>query len=151
VTRAEQNQAIEGILDYLRLVNRHFDGSTKTIRSLMLDYGVRCYMNRATFAGPRATPQQCYRNAFKLASKGLVYVEGWCHMGLIPIEHAWCIDQKGHVIDPTLNKAAGYFVLRTALKTKVAGVIGPWNPELLDTSPAVFLHPTKPTKKRRTP
>jgi hypothetical protein len=44
----------------------------------------------------------CYENASKLAMSNDVftYVEGYAH-SVIPVAHAWCIDDKGRVIDPT--------------------------------------------------
>jgi hypothetical protein len=130
LTRKAQDAAITQIIDYLRLVDNHFH---PPVYALMLEHGRRYYMGRQTFAGPRRTRGQCYMNAFKAANadRGLIYVEGWCHMGLIPIEHAWCIDRRGRVVDPTLPEASGYFgipfqwtyVQRTALRTGVYGII----------------------------
>ena len=60
--------------------------------------------NAGSFAGPRGTPKECYANATHLAiwNKKLTYCEGKV-MTLIPIEHAWCIDENGVVVDPTLS------------------------------------------------
>jgi hypothetical protein len=151
-TRIEQDQAIAQITDYLRMIRDHFDvpmGVGTTIRSFMLDHGVACYMGEQSFAGPRQEPGMCYMNAYRAAAadRSLTYVEGWCHMGLIPIEHAWCIDRDGQVIDPTLREASGYFgipfrwryVQRTALRTGVYGVIGLTNRKLLDLPVDTFL------------
>jgi hypothetical protein len=45
----------------------------------------------------------CYRNATMLAIKDptLTYVEGYALGGFFPMEHAWCVDQYGMVIDTT--------------------------------------------------
>lgn len=48
--------------------------------------------------------QQCYMNAGKLAmDRGHVYVEGYARVGVapIPVHHAWCLDARGRVLDPT--------------------------------------------------
>lgn len=59
---------------------------------------------------PAMAPQQCYRNAFLLACErpGLTYCEGIvCWTGLpVPIAHAWCINEAGKVVDPTLETAS---------------------------------------------
>jgi hypothetical protein len=51
--------------------------------------------------------KQCFRNSTWLAleNSNLTYVEGYaCPGGLIPIPHAWCIDEEGNVVDVTLRK-----------------------------------------------
>lgn len=52
---------------------------------------------------PVMEPQNCYSNALALAQEweGLVYVEGYAHLGLIPLQHAWVEDEEGRIIDPT--------------------------------------------------
>ena len=61
-----------------------------------------------TFAGPHAEPKQCFSNALTLAhdNPALTYVEGRC-MGIIPFDHAWCVDRDGFVVDPTLTNHDG--------------------------------------------
>jgi hypothetical protein len=52
-------------------------------------------------------PQMCFQNARNLASRHhLTYVEGFAlpDFANIPIFHAWCVDEKGHVIDNTWSK-----------------------------------------------
>ncbi|MEV6313583.1 hypothetical protein AB0M10_33980 [Streptomyces sp. NPDC051840] len=55
----------------------------------------------------RLPAQQCYANAFALASyrEGLVYAEGYavCEIGgdLLHFQHAWCVAADGVVVDPT--------------------------------------------------
>lgn len=53
--------------------------------------------------GPK---RQCYENAglLVLARPDLTYVEGYAYPnGLIPVHHAWCVDSKGVVVDPTYD------------------------------------------------
>jgi hypothetical protein len=65
----------------------------------------------------RAKPRECFGNAIALAkrSKGrLVYVEGYAMRDKLPgllVHHAWCVDERGDVIDPTWAdpEAASYF------------------------------------------
>lgn len=46
--------------------------------------------------------KQCFLNSARLAlqTPGLTYCEGVA-LAIIPTHHAWCIDTKGRVIDPT--------------------------------------------------
>lgn len=72
-----------------------------------LEFGRDYAIGPGTFAGRRGQPKQCYANATHLAldNEALVYVEGNISMMGIPIEHAWCVDADGVVIDPTLAPA----------------------------------------------
>ena len=58
-------------------------------------------------------PRQCYRNAARLALRSgrYTYVEGCAvasRLG-ITLEHAWCIDRAGRVVDPTWEEGRDYF------------------------------------------
>jgi hypothetical protein len=45
--------------------------------------------------------KMCFENAYRLAmKKDWTYVEGWAE-SVIPLHHAWCLDDKGRVVDPT--------------------------------------------------
>lgn len=57
----------------------------------------------------RGPMKECYRNAAELAiwNKDMTYVEGWAHSGLIAVEHAWCVDKQGKVVDPTWPDVRG--------------------------------------------
>ena len=49
-------------------------------------------------------PRVCFENAYRLArrSRGaLRYVEGYALGYLLPVEHAWCVDAEGRVVDNT--------------------------------------------------
>lgn len=53
--------------------------------------------------------KQCFLNASKIAlSKGLIYCEGYA-AGIIPVLHAWLINEKDEVIDPTWKDGDYYF------------------------------------------
>lgn len=70
----------------------------------MLKHGIDYTVGPNTYAGPRQEQHNCYGNASHLAfdNPELTYVEGKVH-SIIPIDHAWCVDQDGVVIDPTLT------------------------------------------------
>jgi hypothetical protein len=53
----------------------------------------------------RGAAHRCFYNALLLASQqpDLSYVEGHADF----VEHAWCVNAKGHVLDPTWPEALG--------------------------------------------
>ncbi len=74
----------------------------------VLKHGQQC--GKRVF--PKALRKQkdgmCYMNAYRLAERdsSLRYVEGYA-ASVIPMEHAWCVDKDGQVIDPTWDKKYG--------------------------------------------
>lgn len=99
------------------------------------------------------TKKECFHNAYHLAEMyDLTYVEGYTWY-IIPILHAWCIDQNGRVIDPTLDDPEDYaycgiplnmdFVRSTMMSTGVYGVIDNWKDQfpMLDMDSEKYLHP----------
>lgn len=88
----------------------------------------------------RRTPKECYANALHLAlvHPEYTYVEGYCFQldGLLPIAHAWCVDEHGVVFDPTLKHPESFayfgvpfkteFVLDYVQKKGTYGVIDDW-------------------------
>jgi hypothetical protein len=83
----------------------------------------------------RGEMKLCYMNAYHLvmAKPELIYVEGFA-AGIIPTAHAWCVDRKGRVYDPTWQDGQEYFgvpfdpifVLETIAKREHYGVIDDW-------------------------
>lgn len=79
--------------------------------------------------------KECYSNAWHLAERtGLQYVEGLAMPDFmdIPIEHAWCVDDKGNVYDNTWPKPGRVyygvpfddnFVRQVLVETGTFGVI----------------------------
>ena len=89
----------------------------------------------------RGLPRQCFLNAMLLAfrSPNYIYVEGFAMCGGLPamsMEHAWCVDRKGFVADPTWQEGTDYFgvpfrtkyLKKVALERKSSGVL--YNPEM---------------------
>lgn len=57
----------------------------------------------------KGTMKECFKNAYRLASsKGFKYCEGYA-TSIIPTLHAWCLDEKGNVIDVTWKNGRDYF------------------------------------------
>lgn len=101
----------------------------KSTTDLLLSEG-RFWVAQARPIGvSRAEAGMCFRNATHLAwadPGGLTYCEGYAFPEDldIPIEHAWCVDQSGHVVDNTWSspESSVYFGVPLALKY-VAGVL----------------------------
>ena len=54
----------------------------------------------------------CYKNAFELAltHPELTYCEGRAlSMGIVPIEHAWCVTESGQVVDTTWSGGERFY------------------------------------------
>ena len=83
--------------------------------------------------------RHCFENAFHLAcSSNLTYVEGYANE-VVPVLHAWCIDNKGKVVDPTWvnsfnNPDTAYFgvpmklrfVMKSVFRSKHYSVLDDW-------------------------
>jgi hypothetical protein len=116
----------------------------RPLMEFMLQHGRDYQTGPDTFAGPRGKVHGCYRNATllvceaELYGRALTYVEGKVLTCGISIDHAWCIDADGVVIDPTLDAerpdfatVGGYFgvpfrtdyVRKAALANKFYGLL----------------------------
>jgi hypothetical protein len=155
MTTTEQDEAINQIREFLGITHKFHGreppkGYRHTASSFLLAYGQPYYTDEKSFEGRRRTPKQCFMNAYQLTfEKDLTYVEGYCHMGIIPIEHAWCITREGIVVDPTLPTASGYFgvpfksnyLLGATYKKGTYGLLGWENRGLYKLHPDSFLAP----------
>lgn len=56
--------------------------------------------------------RECYNNSVEVSVQyDLTYVEGIAYRpGLIPVEHAWCVDADDNVIDPTWSKPGSAYI-----------------------------------------
>lgn len=79
---------------------QHQDYKTGPV-ALLLEHGVE-FNRRRVLRRKLMRAKQCFRNAQKYAAthKRVRYVEGYA-LSIMPVEHAWCIDQDEDVIDPT--------------------------------------------------
>lgn len=107
--------------------------------ALVLAHGRRFRKSRLPSDVEVGEPKMCFMNACHLAigdPDRFTYVEGYISLSSIPgfpIHHAWCATEDGRVVDPTITdgRVTEYFgvpldheyVVRTALRTKVYGVI----------------------------
>jgi len=101
------------LLSYLQQIAR-LRATMPGVRALTYK-GIEDFLLRhGSFYTPTALPQEvtrgimkaCYHNAFRLAArrKSLRFVEGVA-VGIIPVDHAWCVNARGEVIDPTWEDA----------------------------------------------
>ena len=86
----------------------------------LLEHGRDYPTGPQTYAGRRDPAKRCFMNATLLAlgDDSLTYVEGRVSVCGLAIEHAWCVDADGIVIDTTLapsptdgtrDRITGYF------------------------------------------
>lgn len=132
--------ALESHLHWLAEFGPKQDGwRYHSYAELILDRGEWCR------TGDRVRPpglkkgrdKQCYTNAFWVAisNPGLTYVEGYAvpQVVTMPMEHAWCVDEAGVVVETTWKTLGRTYlgmrftteqVQRSALETKMYGVLG---------------------------
>jgi hypothetical protein len=76
--------------------------------AFMLQHGRDYAIGPHTFSLPRGEPKACFKNSTHLALElpHMTYVEGKVGVFGVLIEHAWCVDEEGVVVDPTLDRAS---------------------------------------------
>lgn len=96
---------------------------------LLARYG-RAFEHIAEFPFRRgARGGDCFENAYQLAiARGLHYCEGYAVSGalVVPLAHAWCVDDGGSVYDPTWADGGHYFgaQIRMAGADQIAALTG---------------------------
>ena len=100
----------------------------------------------------RGTPKECFKNALHLSMEtGLVYVEGFVFR-FLPIMHAWCIDDDGTVIDPTIDDPQDCeymgipltteFILSVTDESGMYGILAnPGSTKIYSAAPEEYIHP----------
>ena len=73
--------------------------------NFLLAHGRDYAIGPHSYALPRGEQGQCFMNATHLALDlpHLTYVEGKVACHGIGIDHAWCVDEEGIVVDPTIR------------------------------------------------
>jgi hypothetical protein len=102
----------EGMSDmrrHLEMRKVAFGGDNKLVE-FMLNHGRDYKVGPNTFAGPRGKTGMCYMNATLLAHNNpeMTYVEGYVATHGVPIEHAWCVDKDGFVVETTIDGSKGH-------------------------------------------
>ncbi len=92
------------IKSYLKMCQEAF-GDRDPMSAFLLKHGAEYRHGPGSFTGKRKEPKECFKNAtiLMLSDLDLTYVEGKVGVHGLPIDHAWCVDPDGFVIDPTLD------------------------------------------------
>src|SRR4249919_2170558 len=92
-------------------MREHFEMISKAFgpnvyNDFMIAHGVEFPFGPSSFEGPRGEKHGCFMNALHLAHDNptsLTYCEGKIAIHGVPLDHAWCIDANGFVVDPTVE------------------------------------------------
>lgn len=109
-------------------------GMAKNVFSIVAKHGMTFKSQERPAHITKDTPKECFKNAFLLAyGTGLVYAEGYISVHGIPIHHAWCLDELGNVIDPTIDGQENHeyfgipfvmeFVFDVLTKSRMYGIL----------------------------
>jgi hypothetical protein len=102
----------------------------------MLAHGREYKVGPHSYSLRRGPPNQCYANAGALALEldHLTYVEGQILVCGLPLDHAWCIDEQGVVVETTIRDPDHVsefygvpfrtdYLLKAVLRNKMWGVL----------------------------
>lgn len=111
-------------LEMMISLNPKAHADSGTAHGYLFEHGKDCGPQHAPpedIELPSREPKMCYVNAYLLADRHperFSYVEGYA-IAIIPVQHAWCMDRQGHVIDPTPHwgKGKDYFGIEFSLPT----------------------------------
>ena len=126
--------AQEELIQYLKQMVDFFEAPMCPLERFILECGQDFKPAKRPKGLRKMTDKQCYRNATVLSrERGLHYAEGFA-ASIIPVLHAWCVDDNGTVIDPTWRhpETAAYrgFIIpqeilaREILRNGYYGVLG---------------------------
>lgn len=76
----------------------------KSLKAMVLDHGQAYELDREASAQMDKGPcKMCFANATHAAlwMAELTYVEGFAYSGIIPVHHAWVINQAGYALEVT--------------------------------------------------
>ena len=105
MTSALQNH-LAVIADMMKKYSSPAASNFMSIQEFVLKHGKHFEARNTTEDVPSDTPQQCFKNALELAwsSDEYTYCEGFISVHGVPLQHAWCINNKGKVVDPTIKR-----------------------------------------------
>lgn len=131
-------------------LERH--GSAKTVFSIVANYGKTFIPEIRPEWLDLQEPKQCFKNSLNLSLiTGLTYCEGFIYR-VMPIHHAWCIDDEGKVYDPTIKDQHNIpyfgipfeqdFAFRVAQESGMYGILDNYEfRKIYDLPPEEFMHP----------
>lgn len=117
---------MDNIREYLQTQHNAWRsmGMINPLELVVLEKGKVYHSQKFKGYGRRQRAKQCFRNALLLAHRypELRYVEGFAvrpSIGLL-MQHAWCIDSKDRVVDPTWKDPEDSFYIGVELDRKWA-------------------------------
>lgn len=127
-------------------------GVEKSVYSIVSQYGKTFMPDLRPEWLELEEPKQCFKNSLNLSLRtGLTYCEGFIFR-VMPVHHAWCIDDDGKVYDPTIRDqhALPYygipfdqdFALRAAQESGIYGILDNYEfRKIYELPPEEFMHP----------
>lgn len=127
------------LLKYLKFVDQASKGNS--MESIVLKHGIA--YPAPIIARPKGIKKgkdrQCFTNAYHICieNKGFKYIEGFA-LSIIPVHHAWVLDEDGNVIETTWKEAGEEYygieldipwVNKVIYETKVYGALNPQSQE----------------------
>ena len=89
------------------------------IAGLSLKFGRRWKAAELPFDVKLGRQHQCFQESRALVlaqPKRFTYVEGYAFKRLLPLHHAWCVDEHGNVVDPTWSDIESAVYCGTAFR-----------------------------------
>lgn len=77
--------------------------------NFLIKHGREWPVGPRTFSGRKGIMNRCYRNSAVKVYRdpsSFAYCEGICVLHSVPIPHAWCVDQRGEVVETTMRPSA---------------------------------------------
>ncbi len=91
----------EALEQYLKVLSEMLPGG---FESAVRQLGIRKPGQKLPKSIKQGKKKECFKNALLLAeARGWTYCEGFAH-AIIPTHHAWVLDDKGNVVDPTWDE-----------------------------------------------
>lgn len=94
------NQVTSHLENIAEICDKHTRGGN--MWRFILDNGFTFNASALPNEYEHRTQKECFKNCTHLMieDSSLIYCEGFAH-NIIPVHHAWCVDQDGNVVDPT--------------------------------------------------
>ncbi|MEB3884061.1 hypothetical protein [Lyngbya sp. CCY1209] len=125
------SEKMEKLRSYLKVhaefcttANSRFDAQYKCNESLILAYGIP-FEKRVDPAPIPGEPKSCYKNCYEglLLHSNWHYCEGFATHENLPLAliHAWLVNDRGEVIDPTWTNRGGTAYFGVVFERKFVG------------------------------
>ncbi len=98
---------INNIQEYLAVISnlrtKHPDYHYHGVEDFISQHGQTYDVRKKPKHIPYDTKQECYRNALRFVwnNPSYTYVEGFATTGILPVQHAWVVNENNEIIDTT--------------------------------------------------